>query len=60
MIDQSSRSVRSGIGFGLGSKYETVRNGKQFDICYTLERNDFRGQAATVLMIKDIHSSDSE
>ena len=61
MIDQSSRTVRSGIGFGLGSKYSSVVGGGQpFDICYTMERNAFRGHAAEQLMIKDIRPSGAE
>lgn len=60
MIDQSGRGVRSGIAFGLGSLFDKVRSGQEFDICYTMERSDYRGRSATQLMIKDIHPQGDE
>lgn len=60
VIDQTSRDVRSGIGFGLGSMFGEVTSGSEFDICYTMERTDYRGRLSTQLMIKDIHVSEGE
>lgn len=56
MIDAKGRSVRSGIGFGLGELYDKVCHGQEFDICYTIDRNEYRGRSVVQLMIKDIHT----
>lgn len=46
---------RSGIGFGMGHLYEKINSGSFFDICYTLQANEFMGKSDIQMMIKDIH-----
>lgn len=45
---------RSGIGFGMGHLYEEVNSGRYFDICYTLQENEFMGKTDIQMMLKDI------
>lgn len=55
MIETDGRDVRTGIGFGLGDMYRLIED-RQFDICYTIDRNIYRGRPVVQLMIKDIHT----
>jgi len=42
------------IAFNQSHKYDLIRERKLFDICYTLEENEFRGNKSLQLNIKDI------
>jgi len=42
------------IGFGLGEHIAHVNSGKKFDICYTIEENEWRGKKTLQLNIKGI------
>ncbi|MBR6250033.1 MAG: single-stranded-DNA-specific exonuclease RecJ [Bacteroidales bacterium] len=55
IIDRTDRKSKSGIAFGLGSYYDKIKDGQPFDICYTIEKNVFRGQTTLQLMVRDIH-----
>ncbi|MGN0029476.1 MAG: single-stranded-DNA-specific exonuclease RecJ [Marinilabiliaceae bacterium] len=54
LIEADGRDVRSGVGFGLGYMYKSLSD-KPFDICYTIDKNIYRGRPVVQLMIKDIH-----
>jgi single-stranded-DNA-specific exonuclease len=47
----------SGIAFGFAYFYEFIKTGKSFDVCYTIEENEFRGTTTLQLMIRDMISS---
>ncbi len=47
----------SAIAFGQANHYEYIKSGKPFDICYSLEMNEFRGRKNLQLNIKDIRPS---
>lgn len=51
---------RSGIGFGMGHLYEKVNSGNFFDICYTLQENEFMGKSDIQMMIRDIHFEETK
>lgn len=53
--DTRACNDRSGIGFGMGNLYEKVNTGNYFDICYTLQENEFMGKTDIQMMLKDIH-----
>jgi single-stranded-DNA-specific exonuclease len=42
------------IGFGLSDYYPIISKGIPFDVCYTIEENEFRGVVNLQLRIKDI------
>lgn len=53
--DTRACNDRSGIGFGMGNLYEQVNSGSFFDICYTLQENEFMGKTDIQMMLRDIH-----
>jgi single-stranded-DNA-specific exonuclease len=44
----------SAIAFGQANHFEYIKGGKPFDICYSLEMNEFRGNRNLQLNIRDI------
>ncbi len=56
MIESDGRAVRSGVGFGLGEMYKMIDGDKSFDVCFTVDRNIYRGRSVVQLMIKDLHT----
>ena len=44
----------SAIAFSQANHFEYIRGGNQFDICYSLEMNEFRGNRNLQLNIRDI------
>ena len=45
---------RSGIAFNMGDLFPRINNGEFFDICYTLQENEFMGKSDIQMMIRDI------
>lgn len=50
----SGDKVLPAIAFNMADKYELISQGNPFDICYTIEENEFRGRKTLQLNIKDI------
>lgn len=48
-----SRFIDS-IGFDMADKFETIKDGQVFDICYALEENEWNGRTSLQLRLKDI------
>jgi single-stranded-DNA-specific exonuclease len=46
--------VKSGIAFSMGNLYERISSGVPFDVCYSLQENDYMGKVETQLMVRDI------
>jgi len=46
--------VFSGIAFSMAGFYPDIASGKKFDICFTIDENQFRGNVTLQLLIKDI------
>lgn len=47
--------IFNGIAFSMANHYQYISTGKPFDICYTIEENEFRGTVSLQLMIRDIY-----
>ena len=47
-----------GIAFGMSAFYPRIHNGEKFDICYTIQKNEFRGTVSLQLMVVDIKMED--
>lgn len=45
---------RSGIAFGMGELFSRISKGEYFDLCYTLQENEFMGKSDIQMMIRDI------
>jgi len=43
------------VGFGLGDYYHELKKGREFDICFTAEKNHWNGKIYLQLNLKDIH-----
>ena len=44
----------SAIAFGQANHFEYIKYGKPFDVCYSIEMNEFRGKRNLQLNVKDI------
>ena len=55
--DGTINSRMIGIAFNQKEFYEPLSRGEKVDICYTLEKNEFRGTISIQLHIKDIKLS---
>jgi hypothetical protein len=55
---QRNGAIIEGIGFGIGDKYELVRNGP-FDMVYNIEENEHNGNTRLQVRVVDIKKSAS-
>jgi len=57
---QESTGTRTfpSIAFGQANHFEYIKSGKPFDVCYSIEINEFRGTRNLQLNIRDIRPSD--
>ncbi len=46
-----------GIGFNMGEKYDLVR-GNPFDLCYSLDMNEYKGKKKLQMNVKDIKQTE--
>ena len=59
LVDDTSGKVFNGIAFNLADKFDRIKTGKPFDICYTLEENRHHNATSKLqLQIKDIRFRD--
>ena len=56
-VSQQNAKPFACIGFGLGEHCDLVNSGKYFDICYTIEENNWRNDVTIQLNIKGIRES---
>ncbi len=54
---QKNGSIIEGIGFGIGDKYEIVRNGP-FDMVYNIEENEYNGVVKVQVKVIDVRKSE--
>ena len=52
--DKGSMKTLSGIAFSQSDRFEYMKGGNPFDICYSVEMNEFRGSRNLQLNIRDI------
>jgi single-stranded-DNA-specific exonuclease len=52
--DDSSKAIIPAIAFGKHQYNDYIKSGKPFDICYTIEENNYNNTTSIQLMIKDI------
>ncbi|MDR2886388.1 MAG: single-stranded-DNA-specific exonuclease RecJ [Bacteroidales bacterium] len=52
--ESSGTVILPAIAFGQANHFEHIRSGKPFDICYSIEMNEFRGNKTLQLNIRDI------
>ncbi|MDL2223041.1 single-stranded-DNA-specific exonuclease RecJ [Bacteroidales bacterium OttesenSCG-928-M11] len=54
LIDDSSEQIIQAIAFGMYEHFEYISSKKPFDICYTIEENNYNNSNTIQLLIKDI------
>ena len=52
--DKGSMKILPGIAFSQSDRFEYIKGGNPFDICYSVEMNEFRGCRNLQLNIRDI------
>jgi single-stranded-DNA-specific exonuclease len=58
MMDEMNTNF-SAIGWGFGDYFDAIKDKKYFDICYTIEENEWNGKVSLQLNIKDIKIHDT-
>ncbi|WP_210114451.1 single-stranded-DNA-specific exonuclease RecJ [Hymenobacter elongatus] len=53
-LTQDGHHTVDAIGFGLGEYHERITDGHPFNVCYTVEINEYRGHKTLQLRVKDI------
>jgi single-stranded-DNA-specific exonuclease len=53
-VKQNGSPAFGGIGFGMGDKLDLVTNQQPFDIVYHIDENEFNGNVAIQLRLKDL------
>lgn len=46
--------VKGGIAFSMGNLYSKISSGTPFDVCYSIQENEYMGKVETQLMVRDI------
>ena len=59
VVDGRSTRVMNGIAFGMVKYFDYIKQGKPFDICYTIEENRRRNSSSIQLMVKGIRISEN-
>ncbi len=54
-VKRTSNSI-AGIGFGMGNLFENIKDNQSFDICYSIDENEWNGKKSLQLRIRDIKS----
>ncbi len=54
LVDSNSENIMNGIAFGMSEHNEYIKGFNPFDICYTIEENNYNGNTSIQLLIKDI------
>ncbi|MBQ0120400.1 MAG: single-stranded-DNA-specific exonuclease RecJ [Bacteroidales bacterium] len=58
LVDDSSNRVMNGIAFTMSQYFDHIKEGKPFDICYTIEESKHRNSTTLQLQVKGIKVSD--
>jgi single-stranded-DNA-specific exonuclease len=53
-VYQQGSEKFSGIGFGLGSKINLIKDRQRFDAVYSIDENHWNGQVSLQLKLRDI------
>ncbi|MFM2370203.1 MAG: hypothetical protein RL619_2524 [Bacteroidota bacterium] len=53
-VKQNNSEGIAAIGFGLGKKLETTKNGQPFEMVYSIDENEWKGNISLQLRLRDI------
>ena len=54
LISETSRKPVQGVGFSMGEYINRIKNNELFDICYSIDENEYNGKTSLQLIIRDI------
>lgn len=57
-LQQEGAPPVTGIGFYLGDRFPLVASGAPFDLCFTLEENEWKGQRRREIRVLDLRPAD--
>ena len=49
-----NKGAIAGIGFGMGDYFEIIKDNQTFDVCYSIDENEWNGKKSLQLRIRDI------
>ena len=49
-----NKGAIAGIGFGMGEYFEMIKDNQTFDVCYSIDENEWNGKNSLQLRIRDI------
>lgn len=58
LVDSKSDRIMNGIAFGMAKYFDYIKQGKPFDICYTVEESKHRNSTTLQLQVKGIKLPD--
>ncbi|MFV5694393.1 single-stranded-DNA-specific exonuclease RecJ [Flavobacterium sp. LB3P122] len=53
-VKQNNSEGIAAIGFGLGNKLDTTKNGQPFEMVYSIDENEWKGNVSLQLRLRDI------
>lgn len=53
-VQRDAAQSFAAIGFGLAEHISPMQKGKEFDVCFTIDENEWNGQSKLQLIVKDI------
>ena len=51
---ERNKGAIAGIGFGMGDYFEIIKDNQTFDVCYSIDENEWNGKKSLQLRIRDI------
>jgi len=51
---KKNKGAIAGIGFGMGDYFEIIKDNQTFDVCYSIDENEWNGKKSLQLRIRDI------
>jgi single-stranded-DNA-specific exonuclease len=54
IIAKTEHGSITGIGFGMGNSFDKIKDYKEFDICYSIQNNEWNGRRNLQLMLVDL------
>lgn len=60
IVDDSSTRVLNGIAFNMAKYFEAIKQGKRFDICYSIEESKRQNNYSIQLFVKEIRICDDD
>ena len=49
-----NKGTIAGIGFGMGDYFEIIKDDQSFDVCYSIDENEWNGKKSLQLRVRDI------